>query len=347
MAGSAAIPYVSLTDFASQIAGEGEYDYDIAPYYVEQHYDYPRFVCYDCHNYVSYSYWDPYNYSCNRFRIVIYDDYYYYPYRYYSNAVIVRPYRPGPRYVFKDYDGRDGYVTRVRQRPTETRVSERDRTSADVGGRGSIPAPVEPRRRAPATPAGRDASPVRGSDPTGGASDSPRRRSGTDAAPAADPKANSPRRRSPDSRDQGSSGIAPRDDVQPGSRGQDPPRRRTGPSSQSDQSSAGSSAGSRRPSTRDQGQTSGSSSGSSSTRSSDGRRSVDRPSNQPTDRSNSGAASRSGQNRSGSSSGQDSRRPSADTRRPSSGSSGSAGSSRPSSRPQSTGQPTLRRRPSN
>ena len=63
--------------------------------------------------------------------------------------MIVRPYRPGPRYVFKDHDGRREYVTRERQRPDNDgrRVSERDRTSADVGGRGSIPAPVEPRGR--------------------------------------------------------------------------------------------------------------------------------------------------------------------------------------------------------
>jgi hypothetical protein len=144
-------PYVSLTEFASQIAGPGEYDYDIIPYYVDEHYDYPRFVCYDCHSYVSYSYWNPYHYSCSRFRIVIYDDYYYYPYRYNRgrNVVIVRPYRPGPRYVFKDHDGRRDYVTRERQRPSNEgrRVTERDRTSADIGGRGSIPAPVEPRGR--------------------------------------------------------------------------------------------------------------------------------------------------------------------------------------------------------
>lgn len=144
-------PYVSLTDFASRIAGPGEYDYDIAPYYVDQHYDYPRFLCYDCHSYVSYSYWNPYHYNCNRFRIVIYDDSYYYPYRYYNsrNVVIVRPYRPGPRYVFKDYNGRGNYVSRERQRPSDEgrRITERDRTSADVGGRGSIPAPVDPRRR--------------------------------------------------------------------------------------------------------------------------------------------------------------------------------------------------------
>jgi hypothetical protein len=169
-------PYVALTDFASQIAGPGEYDYDVAPYYVDQHYDYPRFVCYDCHSYVSYSYWDPYHYSCNRFRIVIYDDYYYYPYRYYRgrNVVFVRPYRPRPRYVFKDWDGRGNYVSRERQRPSDDgrRISERDRTSADVGGRGSIPAPVDPRRRV----SGNSGSAV--GQPDNGGQGSPRRRTG-------------------------------------------------------------------------------------------------------------------------------------------------------------------------
>lgn len=172
-------PYVSLTEFASQIAGPGEYDYDIVPYYVEQHYDYPRFVCYDCHSYVSYSYWNPYHYSCNRFRIVIYDDYYYYPYRYYRgrDVVIVRPYRPYPRYVFKDYDGRGDYVTRVRQRPADDgrRVTERDRTSADVGGRGSVPAPVEPRGRR-TVDNGRPGQGQPGSEGQG----TPRRRTGQD-----------------------------------------------------------------------------------------------------------------------------------------------------------------------
>ncbi len=195
-------PYVSLTEFASRIAGPGEYDYDIVPYYVDQHYDYPRFVCYDCHNYVSYSYWNPYHYSCNRFRIVIYDDYYYYPYRHYRgrNVVIVRPYRPGPRYVFKDHGpGRD-YVTRERQRPADEgrRVVERDRTSADVGGRGSIPAPVEPRGRRAADD---------GSRPTGGDS----RDAGT------------PRRRTDEGGGQPPN-VLPRENPQP--RGNEEPRRR-------------------------------------------------------------------------------------------------------------------------
>lgn len=193
-------PYVSLTDFASRIAGPGEYDYDITPYYVDQHYDYPRFLCYDCHSYVSYSYWNPYYYNCNRFRIVIYDDSYYYPYRYYNsrNVVIVRPYRPGPRYVFKDYNGRGDYITRERQRPSDEgrRIAERDRTSADVGGRGSIPAPVDPRRRV----TGNSGSGSPTGQPDNGQSN-PRRRTG-ETGPTTDQPGNpsqpEPRRRSDD-----------------------------------------------------------------------------------------------------------------------------------------------------
>lgn len=147
-------PYVAVADLAERIAREGDYDYDVAEYNVERHYDYPRFVCYDCHTYASWRYWDPYSHYCSRFRIVIYDDWYYYPYRYYGGGtVIIRPHRPGPRYVFKDHDSRNDYVTRVAERPRvpddrrPTIDRDRDRTSADIGGRGAIPAPVSPRRR--------------------------------------------------------------------------------------------------------------------------------------------------------------------------------------------------------
>jgi len=114
-------PYVALTDLAQRIvpADYAAWDYDIAPYYVEQHYQYPRFLCYDCHTYVSYRSWDPYAYSCVRFRVVMYDDPYYYPYRQYGGARVVftRPYRPEPRFIFKDRTGSDPFVTRVRERP--------------------------------------------------------------------------------------------------------------------------------------------------------------------------------------------------------------------------------------
>jgi hypothetical protein len=162
-------PYVAVSDIAETIAREGDYDYDVSEYYVEKHYDYPRFVCYDCHTYATYRYWDPYSSYCSRFRIVIYNDWYYYPYRRYGGGVVVgRPYRPGPRYVFKDSDPRNDYITRVAERPRNEPVGPRrppeGRTSADVGGRGSIPTP---RRRV-----GQDGQPQL----PGGSAGEPRRR---------------------------------------------------------------------------------------------------------------------------------------------------------------------------
>jgi len=173
-------PYVAVTDFAAQIAPQGNFSYDLASYDVQQHYDYPRFVCYDCHAYTSYASWNPYLSWCSSFQLVIYDNpfyypyyygywgyyrypgyyypyygypgyigypgYYGYPYNYYGGGVVVgRPLRPPPRYVFKDWNGSGPYVTRVpeRQRGADGQwVSERRRSGVDFGGKGSVPTPV-------------------------------------------------------------------------------------------------------------------------------------------------------------------------------------------------------------
>jgi len=153
-------PYVALTDLAQRIVPEGysDWDYDVVSYNVEQHYSYPRFLCYDCHTYVSYPYWDPYNYSCVRFRMFVFDDPWYYPYRYYggTRVVFVRPYRPQPRFIFKDWAGqqpnRDGFVTRERERPVNDNT-RRGVTGRDLGGIGTIPPPnVRDRRDRPSQP---------------------------------------------------------------------------------------------------------------------------------------------------------------------------------------------------
>jgi hypothetical protein len=217
-------PYVAVSDMAERIAGQGDYDYDVAEYSVERHYDYPRFVCYDCHTYASWRYWDPYSSYCSSFRLVIYDDWYYYPYRRYGGpAVIVRPFRPGPRYVFKDSDSRNDYITRVAERPRDGSGNrrptvDRGRTSADVGGRGVIPTPSSPRRRT-------FDGPPRGSD-GGGAGREPRRPSarqpsGTDRTATPDVERN-PRRR-PTTEHPGDPGTVR--DVPPPSQ-DDPARRR-------------------------------------------------------------------------------------------------------------------------
>jgi hypothetical protein len=148
-------PYVALTDLANRIVPEGyaDWDYDLVTYNVEQHYEYPRFLCYDCHSYVSYPYWDPYHYSCVRFRMYVYDDPWYYPYRYYGGGrvVFVRPYRPQPRFIFKDWGSnrptREGFVTRDRDggdRGRERPVNDNTRrgvTRRDLDGLGIVPPP--------------------------------------------------------------------------------------------------------------------------------------------------------------------------------------------------------------
>ncbi len=150
-------PYVAMTDLAQRIVPDGyaDWDYDVISYNVGQHYDYPRFLCYDCHTYVSYSYWDPYYYSCVRFRMFVYDDPWYYPYRYYggSRVVFTRPYRPQPRFIFKDWGtdrpSRDGFVSRERERPVNDN-GRRGVTSRDLGGLGIVPPPnVRDRRDRP------------------------------------------------------------------------------------------------------------------------------------------------------------------------------------------------------
>jgi hypothetical protein len=150
-------PYVALTDLAQRIVPQdyADWDYDIVSYNVGQHYDYPRFLCYDCHTYASYPYWDPYHYSCVRFRMFVYDDPWYYPYRYYGGrrVVFVRPYRPQPRYIFKDWGvsrpSREGFVTRERERPANDNT-RRGVTGRDIGTQGVIPPPnVRTRRDQP------------------------------------------------------------------------------------------------------------------------------------------------------------------------------------------------------
>lgn len=101
-------PYVAMDDLVAALVPDWRYSpyaLDFATYHVGQRYDYPRFLCYDCHGYRSFSTWNPYLVSCTNFRVVIYNDPYYYPaYRYRGTRVVyVRPpvYRQ-PRFVFKE-----------------------------------------------------------------------------------------------------------------------------------------------------------------------------------------------------------------------------------------------------
>lgn len=100
-------PYLAMDDYVSTLIPDWEYvpyGLDFTAYHVEQRYEYPRFMCYDCHGFRPYSVWNPYHYSCATFRVVIYNDPYYYPvYRYRGTRVVyVQPRRGIAHFGFKE-----------------------------------------------------------------------------------------------------------------------------------------------------------------------------------------------------------------------------------------------------
>jgi hypothetical protein len=100
-------PYLAMDDYVASLIPDWEYvgyGLDFAAYHVERHYDYPRFLCYDCHGFQPFYSWNPYAYSCATFRVVIYDDPYYYPATRYrgTRVVYARPRRGVPHFAFKE-----------------------------------------------------------------------------------------------------------------------------------------------------------------------------------------------------------------------------------------------------
>jgi hypothetical protein len=149
-------PYSSLQELAQHIMADGYADYDthLLPYYVEQRYQYPRFLCYDCHSYVPFAYWNPYSHFCSRFSLFVYYDPFYfypsywYPSRYYrgTNVVYVRPRARGLYAFQREGRGAPGIVYRDRRGTGMQAPAERGIRGADIGGVGSVPAPGVGRR---------------------------------------------------------------------------------------------------------------------------------------------------------------------------------------------------------
>jgi hypothetical protein len=159
-------PYVAIDDYVARIVPDWEvvpYALDFLTYSVGQTYSYPRFLCYDCHSYQRYATWNPYDYTCSTFRVVIWDDPYFYPrYRYSGVDVVVapRPVRASlPRYEVTRRAVGDAVAPVVRVRaPVERRVVQyRDPEAAAAPtlsgpGRRSASAVALPQERPRATP---------------------------------------------------------------------------------------------------------------------------------------------------------------------------------------------------
>lgn len=126
-------PFQAMDELALRVVDRrAQYSLNYTEYYVERHYDYPRFVCYDCHTYRSYASWDPYRQICSRFRLVVYaDPYDYNPYPYYRGSRVVYA-TPRPRYEFR----RVLAGTRV---TPENFIERRQRTNGDDRRRPGAP----------------------------------------------------------------------------------------------------------------------------------------------------------------------------------------------------------------
>ena len=138
-------PYLAIDDYVAALLPDWErvpYALDFTSYDVGERYEYPRFLCYDCHGFRSYGGWNPYRYACTTFRVVIYDDPYFYPARRYRGDRVVwaRPPTPErPRFAF---------TTRAATDPREPLVSPRVISEADPTQGGAVP------RRSPEDGAG-------------------------------------------------------------------------------------------------------------------------------------------------------------------------------------------------
>ena len=146
-------PYVAIDDYVAQIVPSWDqvpYALDFVTYSVGETHSYPRFLCYDCHAYESYSSWNPYDYTCTTYRVVIWDDPYFYPqYRYSGmNVVVARPMRALPRYEVARRSVGDAVAPIVRVRsPVARRVTEYKEPATAAGSTAATP-PV--RRASPA-----------------------------------------------------------------------------------------------------------------------------------------------------------------------------------------------------
>lgn len=139
-------PYVAMSEIVELTLppGYGAYGFDMVPYYVGARYEYPRFVCYDCHAYYDYPVWDPYRHWCGTFKVVIYDRPLWYPATLYpaTQRVVRGGMGVGPQFVIEGRTQTEPHV--IHASAADRRPSENEGVrGGDVGGVGSVPAPTE------------------------------------------------------------------------------------------------------------------------------------------------------------------------------------------------------------
>jgi hypothetical protein len=143
-------PFLALSRLMERVVSRSvdiESSYDVYEYHVEQRFEYPRFLCYECHTFVRFPAWNPYLQTCPRFQIVRYDAPAYHPAGAYppTRVVFSRPRQIEPRYLFTERNPADPFVSVGEERPTSPSARPKisnGATGQDVGGIGSVPAPL-------------------------------------------------------------------------------------------------------------------------------------------------------------------------------------------------------------
>ncbi|NNF13560.1 MAG: DUF4384 domain-containing protein [Gemmatimonadetes bacterium] len=158
-------PYVAIDDYVAAVLPDWEtagYALDFLEYNVDEAHDYPRFLCYDCHDYRPYSNWDPYARACSSFQVVIWDDPYFYPgFRYLGTRVVfARPIGPRPRYSVTARLVGSGPRPIVRSRPAPPRRTAVYK-EAPRGARSVVPRRTSPTAASRPSAAGSRAGSVR------------------------------------------------------------------------------------------------------------------------------------------------------------------------------------------
>lgn len=143
-------PYVAIDAYVAALIPDWEvapYALDFIEYSVGESHSYPRFLRYDCHGQRPYTNWNPYTYACTDFRVVLWDDPYYYPaYRYAGTRVVFpRPLRNRPRYTVVVGATGEGWspLVRYRQAPPLPRRA----TQYKELGVATTPSSAAPTRR--------------------------------------------------------------------------------------------------------------------------------------------------------------------------------------------------------
>jgi hypothetical protein len=107
-------PHMAMDDFVAALIPAWQsvpYALDFISYQVSDpvrtaaRFEYPRFLCYECHGFRPYAMWNPYQFACTDFRLIVFTDPYYYPATRYrgSRVVFARPPQPfAPRFGFKE-----------------------------------------------------------------------------------------------------------------------------------------------------------------------------------------------------------------------------------------------------